>query len=175
MTSARKIGIVAGGYAAAAVVALAAVGVDVATTRSAQAQASSGMLAFGDALLFVAVFGVAALAPTGIALFFLRPYRPVWIALATIGVGVAFTGLAAAALFSADRHAAAPAPIATLADVSVLRILLAPIVALVAFVCAAFSPHRWPRLTLLAVGIAEMGVGTFGAMVWIVPMLFARP
>lgn len=63
-----KSGVVAVGYIAAFLIASAAVGVRLANTSGPDAQASSGMYAFGDALLFVAVFGVAALVPTGAAL-----------------------------------------------------------------------------------------------------------
>jgi hypothetical protein len=64
---------VTAGYVAAFLMASAAVAIRVASTSGPDAQASSGMYAFGDALLFVAVCGVAALVPTGVALFFLRP------------------------------------------------------------------------------------------------------
>lgn len=62
---------VIGGYIAAFLIAWAAVSIQAAGTSSADAQASSGMSAFGDAVLFVVVFGVAALVPTGAAFFFL--------------------------------------------------------------------------------------------------------
>jgi hypothetical protein len=116
-----KVGVVAGGYMAALIVASAAVGIRLASTSGPDAQASSGMYAFGDALLFVAVFGVAALVPTGAALFFLRPYRHFWTVLSAFGLGIAVTGLAAAILFAIGRHAA-PSPIATWAGLSVLRV-----------------------------------------------------
>src|SRR6267142_196801 len=64
-----KVGVVAVGYLAALLVASAAVAIRLAHTSGPDAQASSGMYAFGDALLFVVVFGVAALVPSGAALF----------------------------------------------------------------------------------------------------------
>jgi hypothetical protein len=73
-----KVAVVAVGYFAAFLVASAAVGIRLANTSGPDGQASSGMYAFGDALLFVAAFGVVALVPTGAALFFLRPYRHFW-------------------------------------------------------------------------------------------------
>ena len=72
MTAFRKVALVGGGYVAAALIAVAAVAIAGADTSSPDAQASSGMSAFGDALLFVAVFGVCALVPTAAALIFLR-------------------------------------------------------------------------------------------------------
>jgi hypothetical protein len=66
-----KVAIVASGYLLALLVSWAAVALHAALTSDANAQASGGMSAFGDLILFVAVFGAAALAPTGAALFFL--------------------------------------------------------------------------------------------------------
>jgi hypothetical protein len=169
-----KVGVVAVGYIAAVLVASAAVGVRLATTSGPDAQASSGMYAFGDALLFVAVFGVAALVPTGAALFFLRPYRHFWMGLSVFGLGVAVTGLAAVTLFAVGRNAP-PSPLATWAGLSVLRILVAPLLALAFLVCTVFSPYRFPRLAFLAATSMEAAVTAYGGFVWFVPLFFNRP
>lgn len=66
-----KITIVAGGYLLALLAAFAAVALHSAVTGESGAQNSGGMSAFGDLVLFVAVFGVVALVPTGAGLFFL--------------------------------------------------------------------------------------------------------
>ncbi len=91
----RKISMVLAGYLAALVVAFLAVAVRMATTSGPDAQASSGMYAFGDALLFVAVFGIVGLLPTGLGLVFLRPYRLFWLILSTIGAVIATTAVIA--------------------------------------------------------------------------------
>ncbi len=166
-----KVALVAGGYAAAFLIASAVVAIRVASTSGPDAQASSGMYAFGDAVLFVAVFGVAALVPTAAALFFLRPYRPFWTGLSALGVVVAVTGIAAVILFAVGRHAA-PSPLATWAAFAVLRILVAPVLALTFLVCAIFSPHRSPRLALLAATVMEVAVTACGGAVWFVPLFF---
>jgi hypothetical protein len=171
----RKVGVVVLGYLAAVLVASAAVGVRLVTTRGPDAQSSSGMYAFGDALLFVGVFGVVALVPTGAALVFLRPYRHFWTAVSALGVAVALTGLAAAVVFAVGRHAAAPSPLTTWAGLSVPRILVAPILALTFMVFAALSPHRAPRLAFLAAAVAEAAVSASGAIVWGVPLLASWP
>ena len=168
-----KVGVIAAGYVAAVLIAAAAVGVRVALTSGPDAQASSGMYAFGDALLFIAVFGVVALAPTAAALFLLRPYRRVWTALGICSLAVAVTGLAAVALFAIGRHAVAPAPLATWAGLSVLRILVAPLLALASFVCAVLAPHRFARWALLAMSATESTVSAYGGLVWFVPLLFS--
>ena len=66
-----KVAIVAGGYLLAFLMASAAVALHAALTRESGAQASGGMSAFGDLVLFVAVFGAVALVPTNAAFFFL--------------------------------------------------------------------------------------------------------
>ena len=66
-----KVAIVAGGYLLALLMASAAVALHTVLTSESGAQPSGGMSAFGDLVLFVAVFGAVALVPTGAALFFL--------------------------------------------------------------------------------------------------------
>jgi hypothetical protein len=168
-----KVGVVAVGYIAALLIASAAVGIRLATTSGPDAQASSGMYAFGDAMLFVAVFGGAALVPAGAALFFLRPYRHFWTVLSAFSLGVAVTGLTAAALFAIGRHAA-PSPLATWAGFSVLRILVAPLLALTFLVCTVLSPYRFPRLAFLVATVMEAAVSAYGGFVWFVPLLLHR-
>jgi hypothetical protein len=174
MKPSLNVAVVAGGYVAAFLVASVAVGIRLVTTSGPDAQASSGMYAFGDALLFVAVFGVVALVPTGAALFFLRPYRHFWTVLSAFGLGVAVTGLAAATLFAIGRHAVA-SPLATWAGLSVLRILVAPLLALTFLVCTVFSPYRFPRVAFLAATAMETAVSAYGGVVWFVPLFFQRP
>ena len=66
-----KLGVVLGGYVVACLIAGAAVYMYQPFTQSAAAQASSGMYAFNDFLLFIGMFGMLSLFPTGLALFFL--------------------------------------------------------------------------------------------------------
>jgi hypothetical protein len=66
-----KFGLVLGGYVAACFFAGGFVYVYQLFTQDASAQASAGMYAFGDLFLFVGVFGVLALIPTGLATYFL--------------------------------------------------------------------------------------------------------
>ncbi len=174
MNASLKVGAVVGGYVAAFLVASAAVGIRLANTSGPDAQAASGMYAAGDAFLFAAVFGVAALVPTGAALFFLRPYRRFWTVLSAFSLGVAVTGLAAVALFAIGRYAA-PSPIAIWAALSVLRILVAPLLALTCLVCTVLSPYRVPRLALLAATAIEVAVSAYGGFVWFLPLLLHRP
>jgi uncharacterized membrane protein len=75
MKTVLKVAIVAGGYLLAFLMAFAAVALHAAFTGESGAQASDGMSAFGDLVLFVAVFGAVALVPTGVAIFFILSKR----------------------------------------------------------------------------------------------------
>jgi hypothetical protein len=66
-----KLSLVIGGYVAACLLASAVVYLWQLSTQNAAAQASAGMYAGGDLLLFISVFGVLAFFPTGLGLFFL--------------------------------------------------------------------------------------------------------
>jgi hypothetical protein len=66
-----KLGLVISGYVAACLVASVAVYVNGLFTPDAVSQASAGMSAFGDFILFVGVFGLLAFFPTGLVLYFL--------------------------------------------------------------------------------------------------------
>jgi hypothetical protein len=169
-----KIGVVICGYVAALLIASAAVTIRVAVTPTAVAQASSGMYAFGDSLLFVAVFGVFALVPTGAALFFLRPYHRFWVVLSAIGVVVGLTGIIAATLFLLGRHATA-STLAWMAALSVLRMLIAPLLALMFLACVILAPLRPARLAFVAALAMEMVVCACGGFVWFIPFLLHKP
>ena len=167
-----KIAVVAAGYLTAFLFASAAVAIRVANTSGPDAQASSGMYAAGDAMLFVGVFGVVGVIPTGVALFFLRPCRRFWTVLATLALGVAVTSLSAPVFFAIGRHVTAPSPLAAWAGLSVLVILIAPLLALGFLVGTVLAPYRVPRLTLLAATAAEAAVTAYGGLIWFVPLFF---
>jgi hypothetical protein len=48
------------------------------------------------------------------------------------------------------------------AGVAVLKIMVAPLVALTSLVCAALSPSRFPRLVFLGVTAIEAAVTAYG-------------
>lgn len=164
----------AAGYGAAFLIASAVVAIRVANTSGPDAQASSGMYAFGDFALFVAVFGLLALAPTGAALYFLRPYRRLWVVLSSLALVAALTGVAAVLLYALGRHAVAPSALATWAAFSVLRILLAAVLAPAFLVFALLSAHRSPRFALLAATVLEVAVAAYAGFVWFLPLIFHR-
>jgi hypothetical protein len=172
MTGYTKLGVVAGGYVLAVVVAVAVVFVRNSFIDPAVALASSGMYAFADALLFVGVFGLFALIPTGAALYFLRPYRLFWAVSSIAAITIGVTGLAAAVIFMVGRTAIDPSPLATWAAFSVLRILIAPLLALTFLLSALISPFRWHRFALLAATLMELAVTAYAAVIWFVPLFF---
>src|SRR5262249_5052254 len=65
-----KVGLVGAGYVGAFAIASAVVTAYVASTSRPDRQNYGAMVDFGDSLLFLAVLGVAAVVPTGTALFF---------------------------------------------------------------------------------------------------------
>jgi hypothetical protein len=66
-----KLGLVIGGYVFACLIASAVVYFWQLSTQNAAAQASAGMYAGGDLLLFISVCGVLGLFPTALGLYFL--------------------------------------------------------------------------------------------------------
>jgi hypothetical protein len=164
-----RVGLVLGGYVVAFVVASALVAVYVAATSGPDRQASSGMYGFGDDLLFLAVFGIAAVPASGAALFFLKPYRSFWLALSVAALGIAATGLAAVIGYVAARTADAPPLLQTWSALAVLRILVAPLFALSFLLCGLLAPNRSSRFALLLATVVEAAVFAYVAIIWFHP------
>lgn len=70
MSNLTKVGLVIGGYVLACLIAIGVVYIYEWSIPAAASQASSGMYAFGDLILFIGVCGFLALFPTGLALYF---------------------------------------------------------------------------------------------------------
>ncbi|HSY52153.1 MAG TPA: hypothetical protein VLC46_25355 [Thermoanaerobaculia bacterium] len=173
MKTSLKVTVVAGGYVAAFVAASAAVAIRMASNRG-DPQASGGMFAFGDSIVFIAVFGVLALVPTAGALYFLRPYQRFWEVLSRLCLAVAVTGLTAVILFAAGSHAMPPSPLVMWAGLSLLRILVAPLLALAFLVCALVTPYRSPRFAFLAATAVEAAVTACAGAFWFVHVFLHR-
>ena len=164
MRAAAKFGLVAAGYVGAFVVAAAVATLNAAWTPGPDRQASSGMFAFGDSLLFLAVSGVAAVPPTGAGLFLLRPYHSFWRVLAVAALVVAGTGLASLGVCLMVRTADPSPLVRSSSAFAVLRILVAPLVALAFLVSGAFAPLRPARIALCAATISEAAVFAYWLM-----------
>ena len=167
MTGPAKAGLVAAGYAGAGAVAFAVVAIYVAFTSGPDRAASSGMYAFGDSLLFLAVFGLAAIPASGAAFYFLRPHRAFWRAFAAASLAIAATGLVALADYLSARGIDAAPLLGVWSPLSVLRILVAPLFGLTFFLSAVFAPRSALRLTLLGTTAVE-GV----VFAWFAAVLF---
>src|SRR5579871_4305392 len=144
-----KVGLVLGGYVLAVLVALAVLMLYMAFTGGPDRDLYGGMYAFGDTMLFLWVFAVAATVPTGAALYFLRGYRSFWVVLAVVALAIAATAVAALIGEFAARGAAPGSGLAMWASYGVLRILVAPLFALAFFVSGVFAPIRGARAALL--------------------------
>jgi hypothetical protein len=118
--------------------------------------ALGGMSAFGDSLMLLAVFGLAAVPATGAALFFLRPHRAFWLTLSIASLAAAFTSAAAAVI-----HATS--------SIAVLRILAAPLVAMLWLLSGLFAPTRSARLSLFAASMIETAAFAYVAFGWFHP------
>jgi hypothetical protein len=170
----RKVARVAGGYCIAFAVAIVAVLLRMATYTQPDAYLSSGMYAFSESLLFMAVFGTVGLVPTGFALYYLRPYRRFWVVIAGLGIFSALGAATAGVLFAVGRSAHYSTWLGTLSSLSVLRIFPAPFFGAGFLVAGVFSPYPGPRWVLLATGAVEFAVFVYATIVWFIPLVFNR-
>lgn len=126
-----------------------------------------GMAAFGDCILFLAIFAVASLPVTGAALFFLRPYPAFWRALAALAVVVALTGLVVLADSLATGGSSAGALLGRWSMLSPIRVLLAPVLALTTLTGGLLAPSRVARLVLLGAGAVEVLLFVVVVLGWV--------
>jgi len=158
MRAATKVLVVIAGYAGAVVVASGAVALHVASTSGPDRQSAGGMYAFGDSLLFLGVFSAAATPATAAALFFLRGRPRFWRGLAAAAAVMAGTALPAPLLYYAVQS--------SWAGVSVLRVLVAPPLALLWFLSGVLAPAHGPRRLLLASAAIEAAAFAAVALRW---------
>ena len=159
MTRRIKVASVLGGYVVAFLIASAVVAIYVAATNGADRQTYGAMYDFGDSLLFLAVFGVAAVPATAAALFFLRPCRSFWLVLSAVALALALTSVAACIEFVAARTAFRAGSIPSAwSGPAVLRILVAPLFALTFLLSSLFAPSRSARIALIAATVVEAAI-----------------
>jgi hypothetical protein len=150
--------LVAGGYLGAALLACAVVAARAALVGGADRQAAAGMYAFGDSLLFLGAFAVAAVPPTAAALFFLRARDGFWRGLSIASAVLAGTAVPAAVLYYA---------VPDWSGLAVLRLLVAPALAAFAFLAGIMAPSPGPRHLLLACGATEAAAFASVALRWV--------
>lgn len=147
-----KLGLVVVGYIGAFAIASAAVMLHMVSTGG---QGSDGMLAFGESVLFLGVFGIAAVPATAAALYFLRPYPTLWRVLAGVALAVGVTGVAALLAYLADQSATASSTVRLLGGLALLRIVAAPLCGLTFLLSGLFAPDRPERIALFASTMVE--------------------
>jgi len=161
--------LVIAGYVAAFIVACVVVAIYIAATDGPDRQDSAGMFAFGDSILFLATFGLAAIPATSAALFFLRPKRSFWRVAAVVALAITTTGIAALVDYLLPRSPNADSYVGALSALSPLRILLAPLCAIAFFLSGLFAPVRSCRIAFLSATAIEVVVFVSVALILLHP------
>lgn len=169
MNSYAKTGTVLAGYAGAFAAALIAVEQRL-RANAGNPDAQGGMQAFGDGLLFLYVFGLVALLPTALALFYLRERQQFWRALSVGALALAATGLAAALVVLLSHQPQFQAALMAPAMLCVLRLLLTPVLGATFVVCALFAPDARARWMLGGGAAIECAAGA----AWFVSLLMSH-
>jgi hypothetical protein len=154
----------------AAYVALA---IRIQNTSGPDVDASAGMYAFGDGLLFLAVFSVGSIPPTCLALFFLRPFHAFWPSLSIAALALAATSLSAVLIYAGAACGLVQSDFwQSWAALAVLRMLASPLLA-TGFLLACFlAPRPSSRWALLAATGIESIVGVYAVFQWFVGCCF---
>ena len=171
MNKSVKIGIVIVGYILACVAAYAATYVQELATRGTDAQASQGMFAFGQSILFMLVFGGLALIPTVLAFFFLRSSEKFWNGFAVLCLVSSSIGIIlviANALMNANILHIEESSAAVVSLFGVVGAFGAPLLIVGFLVLAVIAPSRRPRLLLLA----SAGLEILGELYVLVSFVF---
>jgi hypothetical protein len=162
-----KAGLVAGGYAAALAAAWLIVSIYQAATRGADRQNYGMMFACGDSILFLAVFGVAAVPATAAALFFLKPRAAFWRVLAVASLAVAATAVAGLVGRFAPGGFDSSSFLRTWSAFGMLRIFVAPLFAIFFLLAGLIAPIRGARISLLVAATVEAAVFACVAVTWL--------
>jgi hypothetical protein len=109
---------------------------------------------------------LASLPATGAALFFLRPYQVFWRVLAAGAVAIAVTGIIVLVDMLVSRNSTAGALLGQWSMLSPIRVLLAPALAMVFFLCGWFAPTRFTRVAFLGATAVETILFVWVALIW---------
>jgi hypothetical protein len=160
---ARKALLVAGGYAAALLAAWVVLTLHVHGTNTPDRQSAAGMYAFGDTVVFVGAFALAAVPATALALYFLRSAPRFWLWASVAAVALATTAVAALLSYLLRAPSYSDSIWTALAP---LRILLAPVLGLGFLLALVLAPTRSSRRLLLAATAMELGAFLAVALMW---------
>jgi hypothetical protein len=159
MSRRYKFVVVFAGYAAALLVACGACYLVTLARNHMSQDASGGMQAFGDLLLFIGLFGVLALVPTTLALYFLRASGKFWTVFSIASLALAATGPVAAIMLATPQKFPSLGLIVGL--FGLLKVLGAPLFGLGFLICAVVAPIRSSRRVLLAAAGIEFTVSAY--------------
>lgn len=148
---------IATGYLLAAILATAGVWLYHSLATLDPAEASGGMAAFGDLVLFMALFSLAALLPTAKILRLLRGSQAFWTGWSSLSLLVTATGVFMSALILAPGLVRAGA-FPTLDMLAPLRVLIAAPLAMIFALSALVAPGvRAKWVFLICTGIELIG------------------
>jgi hypothetical protein len=155
--------LVVAGYSGALVAASLAVRLHVLATDTPDRQSAAGMYAFGDTLVFVGAFALAAVPATMLALYFLRAAPGFWRWASRAAVAVASTAVAAMLAYLLRAPGVPTSPWVALTP---LRILAAPVLGLGFLLALVFAPTPSSRRLLLAATAMELAAFLTVALLW---------
>ena len=145
-----KVAIVLAGYVVAIEVANVTLLLYQLATQGPDAQASAGMYAFGDFTLYVTVFCLMALIPTGLGLWFLRSSGRFWNLMSKGVLAFAMTGPPAALVLRFMSG------FPLLSALAFFRVFAAPLLYLGFMLCAFIARERADRRRLFVATLLEL-------------------
>lgn len=152
-----------------AAVAIAWLVTDLYDAMSTSPDKQGGMFAFGESLVFLGAFALAAVPATGAGLFFLRSRPVFWVTLSVASLVVASTGVAASLTYFAPQVFQSTSLLRSWSMFAPLRILVAPVFALFFLLSGLFAPNRSARRSLFAAVTMELVGFGYVAYVWAHP------
>ncbi len=166
-----KPGIVIAGYLLAFAVSVFMVALDDRQFSPADNQAMGGMIAGGEMMYGSALFVLFSLAPTGLALWFLRHSRKFWSAFSSAGLAFAIVGLVAVLAAPATEDVAARLPLLLFVELLSLAQMLGSPLWIGSFALfAALAPARDLRRRMLVALAIEVVIAAFGLVHFLVPL-----
>ena len=150
-----KVAIVFLGFVLALAIAYIALKVYVARTAGPDREQYAAMFAFGDSLLFLGIFGAAALPALSATLYFLRPHPTFWMLLSTATLAVSVTSIAASIAMAYQRATGSSGPLSPLLALGSLEVIFAPGLVMLFLLSGIFAPSRSVRVVFVAATLAE--------------------
>ena len=159
MNRTTKVAVVLIGYALAVAAAVIAGYAYEAMVSKPGVDTSGGMYAFGSSLQIFGAFGVAALVPTGLALWFIRGNELAWRVLSRIALAFAVTGPMCALFFVWAGNLKGHHPeLGLIVLASLFGVIASPLLAIVFAVAAALAAGKQAKTLLWIAAAIEAAV-----------------